>query len=59
MGFEQGHDIVGKVKTFIICGIVLLESAKDQFLEVDLPPPPPPRKTCVPTSLVWNNLLTN
>jgi hypothetical protein len=46
MGFEQGHDIVGKVKTFIICWIVLLESAKDQFLEVDLPPPPPKENMC-------------
>jgi hypothetical protein len=36
-GFEQGHYMVGKVATnFTICVWFLLESAKDQFLGVDL-----------------------
>jgi hypothetical protein len=34
-GFEQGHDTVGKVATFMVCGRFLLESAKNQFLGVD------------------------
>jgi hypothetical protein len=34
-GFEQCHDTVGKVATFMICGRFLLESAKDRFLGVD------------------------
>jgi hypothetical protein len=34
-GFEQGQDMVGKVATFMACGWLLLESAKDQFLGVD------------------------
>jgi hypothetical protein len=53
--FEQGHDTVGKVATFMVCGWFLLESAKDQFLGVN---PPPPNNLCH-KCLVWNNLLTN
>jgi hypothetical protein len=34
--------------------LVLLESAKDQFLVVD-----PLRTTCATTCPVWNSLLTN
>jgi hypothetical protein len=37
MGFEQGHDTVGKVATFMVCRWFLLESAKDRFLGVDAP----------------------
>jgi hypothetical protein len=36
-GFEQGHDIVGKVATFMVHGWFLLKSAKDRFLGVDHP----------------------
>jgi hypothetical protein len=35
LGFEQGRDMVEKVKTFMVCWLVLLESAKDWFLGVD------------------------
>jgi hypothetical protein len=34
-GFEQGQDTVGKVATFMVCGLFLLESSKDPFLGVD------------------------
>jgi hypothetical protein len=37
LGFEEGHDMVGKVATFTICGWFLLESTEDQFLVVDPP----------------------
>jgi hypothetical protein len=35
LGFAQDRDMVGKVNTFMVCWIVLLESAKDRFLGVD------------------------
>jgi hypothetical protein len=35
LGFEQYHDTIGKVATFMVCGWFLLESAKDWFLGVD------------------------
>jgi hypothetical protein len=35
LGFEQGCDMVEKVKTFMICWLVLVEWTKDQFLGVD------------------------
>jgi hypothetical protein len=35
LGFEQGHDIVEKVKNFMVCLIVLLELAKVRFLVLD------------------------
>jgi hypothetical protein len=35
LGFEQGQDTVGKIVTFMVCGWLLLESAKDRFLGVD------------------------
>jgi hypothetical protein len=37
IGFEQGHDTVGKVKTFMVCSIVLIKLAMDLFLGVDTP----------------------
>jgi hypothetical protein len=39
LGFEQGRDTMGKVATFIVCGLFLLKSAKDRFLGVNPPPP--------------------
>jgi hypothetical protein len=33
--FGQCHDAVEKVKTFMVCWVVLLESTKDRFLGVD------------------------
>jgi hypothetical protein len=35
LGFEQGHDTVGKVAPFVVYWIAFLESAKVQFLGVD------------------------
>jgi hypothetical protein len=55
VGSEQGQDTVGKVATFMVCGRFLLESAKNQFIEVD----PPPRTTCSTMCSVWNDMLTN
>jgi hypothetical protein len=37
IGFEQGHDTVGKVATFMICEWFLLKLAKDRLLGVDPP----------------------
>jgi hypothetical protein len=51
LGFGQGRDTVVKVKTFMVCCLVLLESVKDRFLRVD------PRTTCVITCLVWKDML--
>jgi hypothetical protein len=33
--FEQGRDMVEKVKTFMVCWVALLKSAMDRFLGVD------------------------
>jgi hypothetical protein len=35
--FEQGHDMMGKVATFMIYGWFLLESTKNRLLGVELP----------------------
>jgi hypothetical protein len=37
LGFEQSHDTVGKVATFMVCGWLLLKLAKDRFLVANLP----------------------
>jgi hypothetical protein len=36
-GFELGPDVVGKVATIMVCWVVLLKSAKDQFLGAEPP----------------------
>jgi hypothetical protein len=37
LGFELGHDTVGKVANFRVCGWLCLELAMDWFLGVDPP----------------------
>jgi hypothetical protein len=46
--------MMGKVATFMVCGLFLLKSTKDRFLGVN-----PPRTTCATMYPVCNDLLTN